>query len=421
LRLLLVTLFIARLCAFIVRMNIVPFLPDLVRRYDIGYTEAGALLSGFLIGYAVFQIPAGLLADRWGGRRALCVGGIWCAVGAAGFALADTYALAFGVRFFLGVGVSFLFIPVVKIVAATVPPRRRGRVIGLLEAAVGLSMLLTLSGFPVLARWVTLQFIWWLSFACFLPLVCLMLLVLRQDGGGQHRASGSTSDPPGASATPDAKAAAPPAARTTESDDGSWSGVPADTPLDWRLVARLAALASLALLAYTGFVSFLPSCLEEAHGWDKAVVGPTMSLFMVTQMPAAMLGGALSDRVGRRVPIMNLGTIIVILAFALVIASHAPPAIVAAVALAGLGTPPMVNLIQALCGEVFATHRVGLAMSVINTAGQAACALAGVLFGWLVDATGGFEAIWIIGVAVLAARMLLTLGVPEGGRAGRRS
>ena len=34
-------------------------------------TQMGSLMASFFVGYAVFQIPAGTLADRWGTRKSL--------------------------------------------------------------------------------------------------------------------------------------------------------------------------------------------------------------------------------------------------------------------------------------------------------------------------------------------------------------
>jgi len=52
-----------------------PILPLLVNEFAISYGEAGALLTIFFVTYSVFQLPAGILADRFG-QRLLLVGGM---------------------------------------------------------------------------------------------------------------------------------------------------------------------------------------------------------------------------------------------------------------------------------------------------------------------------------------------------------
>ena len=64
-----------------------PIIPILVADLGITYGQAGLLLTVFFVMYSVFQLPAGLLADRVGKKRLL----VWGLVGMAGaLALAST-------------------------------------------------------------------------------------------------------------------------------------------------------------------------------------------------------------------------------------------------------------------------------------------------------------------------------------------
>lgn len=69
-----------------------PIIPLLVADFGISYGEAGLLLSVFFAMYSIFQLPAGLLADRVGKRRLLVVG----LVGMAGGILLAATATGFG-------------------------------------------------------------------------------------------------------------------------------------------------------------------------------------------------------------------------------------------------------------------------------------------------------------------------------------
>ena len=70
------------------------------------------------------QIPVGLLVDRFGPRRVLLTGAIILTLAQVGFAFADTYALALGARFFVGVGDAMTFICVLRLVNSWFAPRR---------------------------------------------------------------------------------------------------------------------------------------------------------------------------------------------------------------------------------------------------------------------------------------------------------
>jgi len=93
--------------------------------------QLGLILGAFLLGAAIFQIPAGLAALRWGSRTVCLV-----ALAAMGvFALAsafspDWYVLA-ALRFATGAGAAFFFAPGLGLVATYYPRGSRGPIIGL--------------------------------------------------------------------------------------------------------------------------------------------------------------------------------------------------------------------------------------------------------------------------------------------------
>lgn len=64
------------------------FLPLWAREFGLSFTQVGLIRSAYTGGMSAFQIPAGLLAERWGERRLLAAGTAVTAVGfiAAGWA-----------------------------------------------------------------------------------------------------------------------------------------------------------------------------------------------------------------------------------------------------------------------------------------------------------------------------------------------
>ena len=100
----------------------------------IGAAELGIVLGSFLLGAAIFQIPAGFAALRWGNRRV----SLLALVVMGGFALAsgfspDWYVLA-ALRFGTGAGAALFFAPALGLVSAYYPPGSRGPIIGLYNA-----------------------------------------------------------------------------------------------------------------------------------------------------------------------------------------------------------------------------------------------------------------------------------------------
>src|ERR1700722_17026673 len=78
--LLVIWLFVLSAVAYLDRTNISIAGIQIGREFAIDNTHLGWVFSAFLIGYAGFQIPAGLLARRLGPRRVLALGVIWWSV-----------------------------------------------------------------------------------------------------------------------------------------------------------------------------------------------------------------------------------------------------------------------------------------------------------------------------------------------------
>lgn len=87
---------------------------DLARDFSLGAADLGLLTSAYFLVFAAFQIPLGVLLDRYGPRRVLAALLLVAAAGALLFGLAQGVgALALG-RALLGLGVSGCFMGSIK-------------------------------------------------------------------------------------------------------------------------------------------------------------------------------------------------------------------------------------------------------------------------------------------------------------------
>ena len=130
--------------------------PNLVTDIGLDAGELGLLTAAYLIGFAGFQIPLGLLLDRFGPRKVqailLCVG----ALGALLFAYAATkWGLSFG-RMLIGIGSAGGLMAGFKAVSIWVPEARRALANACIMAVGGLGILSA----TVPAEWATAEFGW---------------------------------------------------------------------------------------------------------------------------------------------------------------------------------------------------------------------------------------------------------------------
>ena len=135
--------------SYLCRMN-VSVTGALIMR-DLGFSQIGmgSLFSAFVLGYALFQIPAGSAADRWGTARILGAASFsWVVLTliiarlgrsplSAGTMSAFTLLLIF--RFILGVAESPTFPAAARGVAQWIPARHQGSANGIVLGAVGVA------------------------------------------------------------------------------------------------------------------------------------------------------------------------------------------------------------------------------------------------------------------------------------------
>ena len=125
----------------------------------------GKIFSAFFIGYGLFQVPAGWLADRLGPRRTLALGAMWWAAFTALTAsiptgLAQAFLIIWSVRFFMGMGESVMFPSSNRWVANWIPTAERGLANGLIFAGVGAGSAFA----PPLLRYAMVHLGWRASF-----------------------------------------------------------------------------------------------------------------------------------------------------------------------------------------------------------------------------------------------------------------
>lgn len=88
---------------------------DLVNEFKITGTTFANLGSVYFYAYMIMQIPAGILADSLGARKTVSIGVLIAGIGSIVFGLAPSISLAFIGRLLVGIGVSVVFVPILKI------------------------------------------------------------------------------------------------------------------------------------------------------------------------------------------------------------------------------------------------------------------------------------------------------------------
>ncbi len=192
--LILALLFGTSVVTYVDRVNISVTARQMMPAFGLTQQEMGWVFSAFVVGYALFQLPGGWLADRWGARRVLTVALVWwsvctgltavVAVSPLAGTLGIVGALA-AVRFALGLGEGVALPSFNRAVANWMPPNARGLGIGIAIGGIGLGSAVT----PPIAAWVMVNWRWQAVFYLSSGLGVLMALlwwILARDRPEEH-------------------------------------------------------------------------------------------------------------------------------------------------------------------------------------------------------------------------------------------
>ncbi|MGY1636739.1 MFS transporter [Geodermatophilus sp. SYSU D00742] len=364
-------------------------LPRIGAALSTGVAGVVALVTAYLVVTAACQTIAGALGDRWGRRR--------CALlGTAGFGLCT--ALATAVPALPAVGVmrcgqaacgALALVNAAATVRATVPAARRGRAFG----AVGASATAAAAAGPVLGALAVHVAGWRGAFLVTLPVVVLGVAAVR-------RWFPPDPDGPVARGRPVAARFDVPGALLLLAVLGGGAALLSEfrrLPAGW-LVAAAGALVLVAV-AFTRRELRQPAPVLDVRvlrlrpvlAAGAAVATGNLALYtVVLAVPllvgtgpavplllpalagasvAALFGGRLSDRWGRRRPAVLGGAMVAVPALALVAVDPARQAPVAAVLLAvcGIGQGMAAAAVQTAGLEALPAERAGLASGVWST------------------------------------------------------
>ena len=195
---LLFLLFLISAVSYVDRINIAVAGKGMMEEFGIDQLRMGILFSAFVLGYALFQIPGGTLADRFGGKLTLFVALLWWSLftgltGAVGEISAtlglDLLALTALVRFLVGVGEAAAFPSYNRLVASELPPEKKGLGMGVSIGGIGIGAALT----PPIVVWVMEVFGWrwafYLSALVGFVLALVWWLLVKERGMVRERES----------------------------------------------------------------------------------------------------------------------------------------------------------------------------------------------------------------------------------------
>jgi ACS family hexuronate transporter-like MFS transporter len=125
------------------------------------YEDFGWVLSAFMMTYALFQVPAGYLVDRWDLRWSYAAAVAWWSMAALATALVPSLGMLLLCRALLGVGESFNWPCALKVTSRVLPPLDRSLGNGIFNSGAAVGAVVT----PLVVNVLTPRFGWRVTFA----------------------------------------------------------------------------------------------------------------------------------------------------------------------------------------------------------------------------------------------------------------
>ena len=125
------------------------------------YEDFGWVLSAFVMTYALFQVPAGYLVDRWDLRWSYAAAVAWWSLAALATSVVPSLGMLLVCRALLGVGESFNWPCALKVTARVLPPSDRSLGNGIFNSGAAVGAVVT----PLVVNMLTPRFGWRTTFA----------------------------------------------------------------------------------------------------------------------------------------------------------------------------------------------------------------------------------------------------------------
>lgn len=276
----------AYLLSFFHRVSPAAVAQDLAGAFQISAASLGALAATYFYVYTLMQVPTGILADTVGPRAILTLGGVVAGLGSLLFGLAPGFELAFAGRTLVGLGVSVAFIAMLKLIAVWYEERRFATISGLCMLIGNIGSVF--AGAPL--AW-ALRLVSWREVFVIVGIASLIIAAASWFLVADRPADkGTTCD-----------------ARRPRADRTAWLGGmvavmknPATWPgffVNFGVCGSFFAFAGLWAVPY----------FTQALGMSRALASNHISVYFLGFAVGAALMGRISDRLGRRKPIMIAG------------------------------------------------------------------------------------------------------------------
>ena len=385
--------------AFLDRVNLSVAMPLISKEFSLSPEQVGYLFSAFFISYTVFQIPGGYLSDKVGPKKVLLVALVWWSIMTMATGVARTFSQFFIVRVLFGIGEGLQPPCAFKLNSNWFPNQERATANAIFTSAcsfgpaIAPSIAVAIIG---LWGWHALFYIFGALGFVIMPLLYFFVKNSPEEDPDiskeelEYIKSGQTEI----------------VTQTTDSEEVGLMSV-----LKNRNIVLLALTYFGFMCAFFGLLSWLPSYLVKARGFELVKMGIFSGLPFLALGIAQPFGGWLSDKVfkgKRKIQAMAVNLAAGPVLYGVVVAPTETVAMALLLCtgfLVGMAFGPL----WAMPMESVKRSYVGMATGVMNAGGSIGGILSPIIIGYLVGMSGYNAAFVFMGGALVFTALVVSM------------
>lgn len=364
-----------------------PVMPHLAEEFGLSNAQLGIVNSVFFIAYAIAQIPSGALGDKIGRRKVLVPGFILFGLLTGVSGLATSFFFFLFIRFITGLGEGTYFGPSYAVATDNIPKKY----LTMGTAIINSGMALGISLGYMLSSYFTLELGWSWRIPFYLMIIPTLItagiiwLTLRP----RPELKDITKEP-------------------SEEKVNVWE------QLKNRNVIAILIMVFCSLYGFFMIITWLPQYLQLERGFQGSEVGYISSLIPWASIPAAIVFGVFSDRLGKKKPLIFL--LVPIAMFSVWAVAFVDNDVVLIIALLVYGFTGKLALDPVLISFMasnISKRAYATMFSIYNFIGMISSILAPYITGYLVDLTGQMTAGFILAILMMIIGMVAILFTRE--------
>jgi len=355
------------LIVFFHRLSVGVITGDLNKSFGMNATQIANLGAMYFYAYTVMQIPTGILADHLGPKKTVIAGCIVAALGSMVFALASNIPMAYLGRLLVGLGVSVVFLCVLKIQSNWFPAEKFASISGI-TAFIG-SMGGLLAQTPLV---IVVALIGWRNAFLSMGVITLILAVL---------VIVFVKNTPTEMGLPEVNSQTVHAIEEKQSILLQLLDI-VKNPKIWGPAFTFGGING-GFMLFTG--TFGVSYIISTYGLSNTSAANLVTMVLLASGIAGLLMGRISDKIKRRKLPMIVISVIAVVAWGTLVFLN-PPMWLMIISILLIGTTSSAGVVcWALGKEVSNPKLSGMAMSIVNGSGFIFAAFLMVICGKLID------------------------------------